>query len=112
MTEPPLVDTRALMDTRVCGTELRYLLTSYLLETRTALRLRDLVRFCTQDGVTFAGRPSKAVSDALRWEIGRGRVVRLGRGIYVLGDMPRSTKSRVMSSSRRTRERIRVPRRW
>ena len=100
------------MDTRVCGTELRYLLTSYLLDARTALRIGDLVRFCRHDGVTFAGRPSKAISDALRWEIGRGRVVRLGRGIYVLGDMPRSTKSRIMSSSRRTRQRIRVLRGW
>ena len=32
------------------------------------------------------------MSDALRWEIGRGRVRRLRRGKYGPGEMPRSTE--------------------
>jgi hypothetical protein len=41
------------------------------------------------------GRASKSVSDALRWEIARGRVNRLGRGRYGPGQMPRCTEYRI-----------------
>lgn len=41
------------------------------------------------------GRPSKAISDALRWEIEHGRVRRLGRGRYGPGCMPRGTEHRI-----------------
>jgi len=41
------------------------------------------------------GRPSKAVSDALRWEIEHGRVRRLGRGRYGPAYIPRSTDYRI-----------------
>jgi hypothetical protein len=46
-------------------------------------------------GFCVRGRASKAVSDALRWEIGRGRVRRLGRGVYGPGYIPRSTEYRI-----------------
>ena len=42
-------------------------------------------------GYRIKGRASKAVSDALRWEAAHGRVVRLGRGRYDTGRIPRST---------------------
>ena len=41
---------------------------------------------------TPAGRPGKVVSDALRWEMRRGRVRRIGRGRYAAGRIPRSTR--------------------
>ena len=43
------------------------------------------------------GQPSKAVSDALRWEIRRGRVRRLRRGVYGPGEMPRSTEYDILN---------------
>ena len=47
-----------------------------------------------QRGFTVRGRPSKVVSDALRVEVGKGRAVRLGRGRYALGTLPRTTRWR------------------
>ena len=43
-------------------------------------------------GTEVPGRPSKAISDGLRWECRKGRVARLGRGLYGPGSMPRSTR--------------------
>ena len=48
-------------------------------------------------GFAVDGRPSKTVSDALRWERRRGRVMRRGRGLYSAGEMPRSTEHRIIS---------------
>ncbi|MCV7281832.1 hypothetical protein H7J88_19585 [Mycolicibacterium flavescens] len=73
------------------GTELRHVLTTYLAvhgpsSVDALLELLDYHLF------TVAGRPSKTVSDALRWEVRRGRVRRLRRGHYGPGAMPRSTE--------------------
>ena len=43
-------------------------------------------------GLPVPGRSSKTVSDALRWEVRKGRVVRLDRSRYRTGSMPRSTE--------------------
>lgn len=77
------------------GIELRYALTAALLRAGTPLTVPELVRSLERDGFACCGRTSKAVSDALRWEIGRGRVVRLRRGLYVVGHMPKQTRSRI-----------------
>lgn len=76
------------------GIELRYVLAFHLANQgpATVAELIDVIRhqgFCVQ------GRPSKAVSDALRWEIEHGRVHRLGRGRYGPGYIPRSTQYRI-----------------
>ena len=42
-----------------------------------------------------AGRPSKEISDALRWEVARGRAVRLGRGRYAAGRVADVTRHRM-----------------
>lgn len=67
---------------------------------------RERGRICTIDemveglaalGLTVAAdvtRPSKAVSDALRWEVARGRAVRRGRGLYAIGHLPKVTRHR------------------
>lgn len=76
------------------GTELRYALvmelgvggTMTVAELTAALQRR---RFCVP------GRASKTISDALRWETARGRVLRRGRGRYGPGPMPRSTEHRI-----------------
>ena len=73
------------------GIELRYVLTINLAVHGPAtipsmIELLEYQRFCVQ------GRASKAVSDALRWEMRHGRVRRLRRGLYGPGEMPRSTE--------------------
>jgi hypothetical protein len=73
------------------GIELRYVLTTNL-AVHGAAAIFDMVELLEYQGFTVAGRASKAVSDALRWEVRRGRVRRLRRGLYGPGQMPRSTE--------------------
>jgi hypothetical protein len=73
------------------GRQFRYLLTTLLKEARRPLTVAELVVLCEAEGVVFAGRPSKIVSDALRWEIGWRRVTRVSRGVYRFLRAPRST---------------------
>ena len=79
---------------RLRGGELRCALTMYLFQhgPATVAELIDALDF---QGFEFPGRPSKAVSDALRWEMGHGRVRRLSRGRYGPDSMPRSTEYRI-----------------
>ncbi|BBX46348.1 hypothetical protein GCM10009641_49340 [Mycobacterium cookii] len=80
------------MDLR--GTDLRYVLTLHLAlhGPATVVELIDALDY---HGFCLRGRPSKAVSDALRWEIEHGRVHRLGRGRYGPAYIPRSTEYRI-----------------
>jgi hypothetical protein len=55
----------------------------------------ELIDALEYQGFRVQGRPSKAVSDALRWEIDHGRVYRLGRGRYGPAYIPRSTEYRI-----------------
>jgi hypothetical protein len=55
----------------------------------------ELIGALDHHGFCVSGRPSKAVSDALRWEIERGRVHRLARGRYGPAYIPRSTEYRI-----------------
>ena len=74
------------------GLELRYLLWQFINTSVTPMTTAQLVERCDAEGIEFGGRASKVVSDALRWEVGRGRVERLGRGLYGPGVTPRSTE--------------------
>ena len=76
------------------GIELRYVLTWYL-SHHGPTTVGELVDALGQHGFAFRGRPSKAVSDALRWEMGRDRVRRVGRGVYRSRYIPRSTEHRI-----------------
>ena len=76
------------------GRDLRYLLTTHLIE-RGPLTTARLVELVEAEGFAFSGRPSKAVADALRWEIARGRVERTGRGRYEFRGTSRSTAWRI-----------------
>lgn len=74
--------------------DLRYLLTEYLF-SYGPLPVDRLVTLLHADGFAVHGRPSKVVSDALRWEVGRKRVVRSGRGRYEPGVLPPTTARRL-----------------
>lgn len=75
------------------GVELRYALTLYLFQ-HGPLLLSDLLVALDFQGFDVPGG-AKAVSDALRWEIGHGRVGRVARGKYRPLSMPRSTEHRI-----------------
>lgn len=77
------------------GTELRYVLLRLLQLTGPAT-VPELEEGLRQWGFTVDGRPSKTISDALRWERRRDRVRRVGRGRYRAGGMPRSTEHRII----------------
>lgn len=77
------------------GTELRYALVR-LAELIGPASVPELIAGLHRWGFTVDGRPSKTISDALRWERRRGRVSRWGRGYYNGGEMPRSTEHRII----------------
>jgi hypothetical protein len=76
------------------GIELRYVLTMHLAHNGPS-SITEMTDALSGQGFCIRGRASKAVSDALRWEIGRGRVRRLGRGLYGPAYIPRSTEYRI-----------------
>lgn len=73
------------------GRELRYRLTLVLRDARRPMTVRELLAVFDDADLTIPGRPSKTVSDALRWEIRRGRVRRTARATYATDRIPRST---------------------
>jgi hypothetical protein len=77
------------------GIELRYVLTRAL-ALSGPMTVAELVKELDRQGFTVKGRPTKAVSDALRWERQRGRVRRLAHGLYGPGAIPRSTEYRII----------------
>lgn len=91
------------------GIELRSAVVLLLVERHRPLRLADLVAALHRDGHDLGDRPSKAVSDALRWEVARGRAVRVGRGIYGPGVVAKSTKHRMRARVAATRNRTTRP---
>ena len=76
------------------GIELRYVLAMHLAHNGPAT-IAEMVDALSGQGFCVRGRASKAISDALRWEIGRDRVRRLGRGLYGPRYIPRSTEYRI-----------------
>jgi hypothetical protein len=91
----PVCDGPAMNDLRLLkGIELRYVLTHQLF-THGPAAIADLVEALAFQGFGIASPAPKSVSDALRWESGRGRVRRLGRGRYGPGWMPRGTEHRI-----------------
>lgn len=78
--------------TTLSGIELRFVLCVYLLDARRTVTVSELVAHVEGLGVPLAGRTSKLISDALRWEVPKGRVRRVGRSRYAAGRMPRSTE--------------------
>lgn len=81
---------------RIDGLELRYLLTDLIDgPERRVWSVSELVETVAGLGFRFGDRPSRAVSDLLRLEIWRGRIVRLGRGRYRAAVIPGSTRRRI-----------------
>jgi predicted transcriptional regulator of viral defense system len=73
---------------------LRSFLTLAMHDAGREVTVDELVQRVHAAGVALAGRPSKTVSDALRSPLRRGWIRRVGRGRYLAGPMPKSTKYR------------------
>lgn len=82
---------------RLRGIELRYVLTRAVSVASKPLTIGDLRVELLMQGFTVDGRASKTISDALRWEVRRGRVEHRGRGLYGPGEIPRSTEYRIIA---------------
>ena len=76
------------------GIELRYVLALHLAHNGPAT-VAEMIDALSAQGFSFQGRASKAVSDALRWEMRRERARRLGRGLYGPRNIPRATEHRI-----------------
>ncbi len=83
--------------------DLRYALTLYLFQ-HGPTTVADLIEALQYQGFDIPGRASKSVSDALRTDVANGRVLRLKRGRYGPGSMPRSTEHRIHSRVMALRE--------
>ena len=76
------------------GRGLRFLLVDELAK-RDSMTVAEMVVMVRRYGFDLGGRESKIISDALRWELARGRVVKLARGVYRYGKVPISTARRI-----------------
>ena len=79
--------------TELTGKTLRWVVCVVLFDARRALTVAEIVTEVKTRGFAIAGtRAGKSVSDALRWEVARGRVELVRRGVYAPGWMQRSTE--------------------
>jgi hypothetical protein len=84
------------------GRGLRFVLVDELM-AKTSMTVTEMVATLARQGYDLGGRASKVISDALRWEVRRGRVIRLGRGLYRYGAAPASTARRIRLLGARSR---------
>ena len=89
----------------LAGLDLRSALVLVLLEQQRPMSVAELVRALRRRGLQPPPDPGKAVSDALRWEVRRGRVRRVRRGVYAPGLVAKSTKHRMEGRVAATRNR-------
>jgi hypothetical protein len=88
----PLFDGRPV----VHGLVLRSLLVLVLLDAGRPMTLGAMTSAAERRGFAFgSAAPGKEAADALRWEVARGRVVRVGRGVYAAGTVAKVTKHRM-----------------
>jgi hypothetical protein len=84
------------------GRALRFLLVDELMN-RAEMTVAEMAATVAAQGYRLPGRASKTISDALRWEVRRGRVARLGRGRYRYATAPASTARRIRIFANRCR---------
>ena len=85
------------------GLQLRSVLVLALLGRDRPMAVADLVRAVEEAGFSPPGRPGKSVADALRWEVRRGRVRRMGRDKYAGGYVANVTRHRMRARVARMR---------
>ena len=83
------------------GRGLRHFLVAVLANARRPMRIAERI---ADEPAQLNGRPSKVISDALRWEIARGRVRKTARGVYEYATAPRSTLRFIRQRVQRLRQ--------
>lgn len=86
------------------GRALRFVLVDELMRQDEMTVAELVTALVHRTGFDLGGRASKIISDALRWETRRGRVVRLGRGRYRFSHAARSTTRRIRLLAARSRD--------
>lgn len=92
---PARRDAHAPVVRRIAGLRLRELLVLILLRNAAPMPVAELVTAVHGRGFRIEGRAGKVVSDQLRYELARGRVQRVGRGVYVAGTVTRQARWRM-----------------
>ncbi len=87
-------------DDALRGRGLRFVLLEEI-RRRGTMTVAEMVVVVGEHGYPVRGRTSKTISDALRWEVARGRVQRIARGVYRYGRVPATTARRVRLFSER-----------
>lgn len=77
------------------GMLLRYEICVVLMNAEKDLTVHELTERIERDGFTLAGRGGKTVADAIRWEVGKQRVRKVGRGLYRPGYIADTTEKRM-----------------
>ena len=85
------------------GRALRFVLVDELMARPDGMTVAEMVSALARHGFDVGGRASKIISDSLRWETRRGRVVRVGRGRYRFSHAARSTVRRIGILAARSR---------
>lgn len=81
---------------RLYGKAVRQAALAILLDNRTPTSVSSILWRLSTRGVEVLGpQPHKQVADALRWEVAKGRVVRVRRGVYLARAVPRTTEWRL-----------------
>jgi hypothetical protein len=80
---------------RIRGLRLRELLVLILQRHAAPMTIEELVAAVAACGFRIEGRAGKVVSDQLRYELARGRVRRVDRGVYVVGAVTRQARWRM-----------------
>lgn len=96
----------ASIDEPITGRPLRVLIVDLLVAHRAPRSIRQIVQELDSLHTPFGARPSKAISDALRWEVRRGRVESCGRGVYRFVGAPPTTVSRIRRRARSVRRHL------
>ena len=86
----------------VTGRHTREAVLAVLLEVGRPLTIEQILAYLESSRVRIGqvAQPNKAVSDVMRYQARLGRVIRMGRGLYRAGPMPRTTDWRMRARLR------------
>ncbi|MEO0494556.1 MAG: hypothetical protein AAF081_14195 [Actinomycetota bacterium] len=80
--------------------DLRYLITSLILDLGGEASTTELRRTLAILGVDLGDDPGRRIHGALRSEVRKGRLVRVARGRYAIDRLPRATRDRIRHHAR------------
>lgn len=81
------------------GQAIRYPASAELIRSGAPMSVSEPVDRLRYQGFLLPAKPSKVVSDALRWEVRKGRIIKVRRGVHRTGCIPRSTRYWVLDKA-------------